>query len=154
GVPARRHNPKNFLGDMEPVDSNHDKSAKSLLSGMTLPAGQSIQFDLTGAVHNVFMHHNVGPFIGKQLIQKLVTSDPTPQYVRRVAAVFDNNGQGVRGDMKAVVKAILTDPEARGAVKLDPMYGKLRETVLSMAIVARTLNAQRHVVCFGQHSTQ
>ena len=153
GVPARRHNPKNFLGDMVPVDSNHDKNAKSLLSGATLPAGQSIQSDLAGAVHNVFMHHNVGPFIGKQLIQKLVTSDPTPQYVRRVAALFDNNGQGVRGDMRAVVNAILIDPEARGAIKLDPTYGKLREPVLFMAAAARALNTQSDGVFFGQQST-
>ena len=93
GVPSRKHNPKNFLGDMVPVDSNHDKGAKTLLNGVTLPAGQSIQSDLTNAIHNIFTHPNVGPFIGKQLIQKLVTGDPTPQYVRRVAAVFDNNGQ-------------------------------------------------------------
>ncbi|MDQ6916709.1 MAG: DUF1800 family protein, partial [Pseudomonadota bacterium] len=109
GIPAKTHNPKNFLGDMTPVDSNHDKGAKTLLNGVTLPAGQSIQSDLTNAIHNIFMHPNVGPFVGKQLIQKLVTGDPTPQYVGRVAAVFNNNGQGVRGDMKATVNAILTD---------------------------------------------
>jgi uncharacterized protein (DUF1800 family) len=154
GVPARKHNPKNFLGDMVPVDSNHDKGAKTLLNGVTLPPGQSIQSDLTNAIHNIFMHPNVGPFIGKQLIQKLVTGDPTPQYVSRVAAAFNNNGQGVRGDMKAVINVILTDPEARGAIKLDPGYGKLREPVLFMAALARTLNTASDGVYFQQQSTQ
>jgi len=154
GVPARKHNPKNFLGDMVPVDSNHDKGAKTLLNGVTLPGGQSIQSDLTNAIHNIFMHPNVGPFIGKQLVQKLVTGDPTPQYVSRVAAVFNNNGQGVRGDMKAVINAILTDPEARGAIKLDPGYGKLREPVLFMAAAARALNTASDGVYFQQQSTQ
>ena len=154
GVPARKHNPKNFLGDMVPVDSNHDKGAKTLLNGVTLPPGQSIQSDLTNAIHNIFMHPNVGPFIGKQLIQKLVTGDPTPQYVSRVAAAFNNNGQGVRGDMKAVINVILTDPEARGAIKLDPGYGKLREPVLFMAAAARALNTASDGVYLQQQSTQ
>jgi uncharacterized protein (DUF1800 family) len=154
GIPARTHNPKNFLGDMVPVDSNHDKGTKLLLNGVTLPAGGTIQADLTAAIHNVFMHPNVGPFIGKQLIQKLVTGDPAPQYVSRVAAIFNNNGHGVRGDMKAVVNAILTDPEVRGAVKLGAGYGKLREPVLFMAAAARALNAQSDGVFFGQQSGQ
>jgi len=154
GVPARTHNPKNFLGDMVPVDSNHDNTARTLLNGAVAPAGLSAQGELAFAIHNIFMHPNVGPFIGKQLIQKLVTGDPTPQYVSRVAAVFNNNGQGVRGDMKAVVAAILTDPEARGATKLDPGYGKLREPVLFMTNAARALNTQSDGVFFGQQSSQ
>ena len=154
GVPSRTHNPKNFLGDMVPVDTNHDKGAKTLLNGATLAAGQSIQSDLTNAIHNIFIHANVGPFIGKQLIQKLVTGDPTPQYVGRVAAAFNNNGQGVRGDMKAVVNAILTDPEARGAAKLDPGYGKLREPALFIAATARALNTASDGVYLQQQSTQ
>jgi hypothetical protein len=154
GVPARTHNPKNFLGDMVPVDSNHDNTARTLLNGAVAPAGLSAQGELTFAIHNIFMHPNVGPFIGKQLIQKLVTGDPTPQYVSRVAAVFNNNGQGVRGDVKAVVAAILTDPEARGATKLDPGYGKLREPVLFMTNAARALNTQSDGVFFGQQSNQ
>jgi len=152
GVPARTHNPKNFLGDMVPVDSNHDKGAKLLLNGVTLPAGGTIQADLTAAIHNVFMHPNVGPFIGKQLIQKLVTGDPSAQYVERVAAAFNDNGDGVRGDMKAVVNAILTDPEARGAAKSDAAYGKLREPVLWMVAAARVLDTQSDGVYFGQQS--
>jgi hypothetical protein len=153
GVPARTHNPKNFLGDMVPVDSNHDNTPRTLLNGAVAPAGLSAQGELTFAIHNIFMHPNVGPFIGKQLIQKLVSGDPTPQYVSRVAAVFNNNGQGVRGDMKAVVAAVLTDPEARGATKLDPGYGKLREPVLFMTSAARALNTQSDGVFFGQQSS-
>ena len=152
GVPARTHDPKNFLGDMVPVDANHDKGAKTLLNGVTLPAGQSIQADLSDAIHNIFTHPNLGPFIGKQLIQKLVTGDPTPQYVSRIAAVFDNNGQGVRGDLRAVVNAILTDPEARGAVKLDPGHGKLREPALFTAAAARALNTSSDGVYLQQQS--
>jgi len=154
GVPARIHNPKNFLGDMAPVDSNHDKGAKLLLNGFVLPGGHTIQADLVAAIHNVFMHPNVGPFIGKQLIQKLVTGDPSPQYVSRVAAAFNDNGQGVRGDMKAVVNAILTDPEARGAAKATPGYGKLREPVLWMIAAARAVNTQSDGVFFAQQSGQ
>jgi hypothetical protein len=154
GVPARTHNPKNFLGDMVPVDSNHDKGAKLLLNGFALPAGGTIQADLTAAIHNVFMHPNVGPFIGRQLIQKLVTGDPSALYVKRVTAAFNDNGQGVRGDMKAVVNAILTDPEARGPAKPAAGYGKLREPVLWMTAVARVLNTQSDGVYFGQQSGQ
>jgi uncharacterized protein (DUF1800 family) len=152
GVPARTHNPKNYLADMYPVDSNHDKGTKQLLNGVTLPAGGTIQADLAAAIHNVFMHPNVGPFIGKQLIQKLVTGDPSPQYVSRVAAAFNDNGQRVRGDMRAVVNAILTDPEARGAFKLDSDYGKLREPVLFIAAAARILGAQSDGVYLAQQT--
>jgi len=154
GVTSRTHNPKNFLGDMVPVDANHDKGAKTLLNGVTLPAGQSIQSDLSNAIHNIFTHPNLGPFIGKQLIQKLVTGDPTPQYASRVAAVFNDNGQGVRGDLRAVVNAILTDPEARGAIKLDAGYGKLREPALFIAAAARALNTASDGVYLQQQSAQ
>jgi hypothetical protein len=84
----------------------------------------------------------VGPFISKQLIQKLVTSDPTPAYVSRVAGVFNNNGVGQRGDLRAVVRAILTDVEARGALKIDPAYGKLTEPAVFMTAVLRALGGR------------
>jgi uncharacterized protein (DUF1800 family) len=154
GVAARTHNPRNYLGDMVPVDSNHDKGTKLLLNGVTLPAGGSIQAELAKAIHNVFTHPNVGPFIGKQLIEKLVTGDPTPQYVRRVAAVFNDNGQGVRGDMKAVVNAILTDTEARGYTKIGAGYGKLREPVLFIAAAARMLGTQSDGMYLAQQTGQ
>jgi uncharacterized protein (DUF1800 family) len=152
GATARTHNPRNYLGDMVPVDGNHDKGAKELLNGVTLPAGGTIQAELAAAIHNIFLHPNVGPFIGKQLIQKLVTGDPTPQYVSRVAAAFNNNGLGVRGDLRAVVNAILTDPEARAYVKVDPGYGKLREPVLFIAAAARMLGAQSDGVYLAQQT--
>jgi uncharacterized protein (DUF1800 family) len=88
------------------------------------------------------MHPNVGPFISQQLIQKLVTGSPSPQYVARVAAVFNNNGAGVRGDMKAVVRAIVDDPEARGDLKIDPAYGKLREPALYLLNLLRAFGGQ------------
>jgi hypothetical protein len=94
----------------------------------------------------------VGPFIGKQLIQKLVTSEPTPAYVARVTAVFDNNGAGMRGDLRAVVRAILMDPEARGARKIDPAYGKLVEPALFMTSLARAANARSDGVTFRNSS--
>jgi len=91
----------------------------------------------------------VAPFIGRQLIQKLVTGDPSPQYVARISAVFADNGAGVRGDLAAVVRAILLDPEARGDIKLDPTYGKLREPALFVAAAARAVNTATDGVYFG-----
>ena len=82
------------------------------------------------ALDDIFNHPNVAPFIGKQLIQHLVTSNPSPAYIARVSAVFADNGSGVRGDMAAVVKAILTDPEARGDTPAQSNYGHLREPAL------------------------
>ena len=153
GGTQRTHNPKNFLGDMVAVASNHDTGAKALLNGTIEPANLDIGSDLANAMRNVFVHPNVGPFIGRQLIQKLVTGDPSPQYVARIANVFDDNGAGVRGDLKAVVRAILLDPEARGDVKLDPSYGKLREPALFVTAAARSVNAKTDGVYFGPAST-
>lgn len=95
---------------------------------------------LNQTLDNIFNHPNVGPFVSKILIQHMVTSDPSPAYVGRVAAVFNNNGSGVRGDMKAVVAAILLDPEARGDAKTDPNFGKLREPIQLMTNMGRTFN--------------
>ena len=97
---------------------------------------------LDKAIDNLFNHPNVGPFVSKLMIQHMVTSDPTPAYVGRVAAVFNNNGLGVRGDMRAVVRAILLDPEARGSVKTDPSYGKLREPVQLTTNFARAFGVR------------
>ncbi|MEP7036875.1 MAG: DUF1800 family protein, partial [Acidobacteriota bacterium] len=94
------------------------------------------------ALDNIFYHPNVAPFVSRYLIQQLVTSDPTPAYVGRAAAVFNNNGSNVRGDLKAVVKAILLDPEARGNIKTDPNYGKLREPVQLATNVLRQFDVQ------------
>ena len=106
---------------------------------VTIPAGTSAQAKLKIALDTLFNHPNVGPFIGRQLIQQLVTSSPSPAYVTRVAAAFANNGQGVRGDMAAVVKAVLLDSEARSAPALNT--GKLREPVLRVTQWLRAFNA-------------
>jgi uncharacterized protein (DUF1800 family) len=114
----------------------HDQDAKQLLvypgaPYSTLPAGQTPQADLENVLDNLFHHPNVGPFIGKQLIQRLVTSNPSPAYVQRVARKFNDNGSGVRGDMKAVIRAILLDDEARNlVVARQPTFGKLTEPVV------------------------
>jgi uncharacterized protein (DUF1800 family) len=130
----------NYDAPMAAVESAHDTTAKILL-GTTLPAGQTAEQDLAGALANIFNHPNVGPFVCKQLIQHLVTSNPSPAYVSRVAAVFANNGQSVRGDMKAVITAILTDSEAR-AGDTNPSFdgGHLREPMLYLANVMRGLS--------------
>jgi uncharacterized protein (DUF1800 family) len=151
GASLAKHDPANFLAPMvlyrtsAGLDANHDKGVKLLLSYLgsvdpTLPAGQDGNTDLQQALDNIFNHPNVGPFIGKQLIQHLVTSNPSPAYVARVAAAFANNGAGTRGDMKAVVRAILLDPEARGSVRTDPAYGHLREPILFVTSFLRAFN--------------
>ncbi len=142
GATQKPHNPTNYRGVMEAVQSNHDVTLKTLLDGATLPAGQSAAQDLEGALDLLFNHPNVGPFIGKQLIQFLVTSNPSAGYVSRVSAAFADNGSGVRGDLKAVVKAILLDSEARGPVQSGTGYGKLREPALLAANLARALEVQ------------
>jgi uncharacterized protein (DUF1800 family) len=132
GSPAKFPNgTANYFAPMAAVESEHDTTAKTLLNGTVLPAGQTAEEDLSGALSNIFNHPNVGPFVCGQLIQHLVTSDPSPAYVSRIAAVFANNGSGVRGDMQAVIRAILEDTEAR-AGDTDPTYngGHLREPVL------------------------
>ncbi|MEP7181413.1 MAG: DUF1800 family protein [Betaproteobacteria bacterium] len=150
-VPTAKTGTRYYGASMVPypitATTGHDANLKALLATITspatptvLPAGQTIQKDTTDAVHNVFMHANTGPFISKQLIQQLVTGNPTPAYVQRISAVFANNGSGVRGDLKAVVRAILLDTEARGAAKVDPTFGKLREPVLMVTGMLRGLS--------------
>jgi uncharacterized protein (DUF1800 family) len=129
-----------YDGPMQAYDAQHDTTAKILLNGTTLPAGQTAAQDLNGALNNLFTHPNVGPFVCQQLIQHLVSSNPSPAYVSRVAAVFADNGNGVRGDMKAVVRAILTDTEARaGDTNASFNGGHLREPMLYLANVIRAL---------------
>ena len=108
----------------------------------TLPANQTVQLDLENAIDNIFNHPNVGPFIGRQLIMRLVTSNPSSAYVGRVTAAFNNNGVGTRGDMKAVIRAILTDVEARdNYVAANNIYGKLREPVIKFIHLHRAFGA-------------
>ena len=129
---------------MQSYPAFHSTSVKSFL-GTTIatqsPANP--EASLKVALDVLFNHPNVGPFFGKQLIQRLVTSNPSPQYVARVAAAFNNNGQGVRGDMKALIKAILLDPEARNDPSIEnPTVGKLREPILRLANWLRAFGAK------------
>ncbi|NRF69986.1 DUF1800 domain-containing protein [Aquincola sp. S2] len=122
---------------MELNDNKHSTLSATFL-GTTIPAGTGGTTALKTALDTLANHPNVGPFIGRQLIQRLVTSNPSGPYVARVAAVFANNGQGQRGDLKAVVKAILLDDEARSDAGLsNPSFGKLREPVLRFVQWAR-----------------
>ncbi len=134
----------NYRDPMIVTAANHDNGAKQVLnySGAVsqIPANQTAEQDFEDALNNVFYHPNVPPFVSKLLIQQLVTSNPTPAYVSRVSSVFVNNGQGTRGDLKAVIRAILLDPEARGNNKTDPDFGKLREPVLFVTNVLRPFN--------------
>jgi len=141
GIPTSfPNNTANYDSPMAAVESQHDMAAKTLLNGTTLPAGQSSSQDLTGALTNIFNHQNVGPFVCRQLIQHLGTSNPSPAYVARISAVFANDGTGIRGNMKAVVQAILLDPEAR-AGDTNPSFdgGHLREPMLYMTNIIRGL---------------
>ncbi len=125
---------------MGAVDEQHDAAAKILLNGTVLPAGQSARGDLEGALDNIFAHPNLPPFVARQLIQHLVSSHPSPAYVARVAAVFVDNGSGVRGDLQAVLRAILLDPEARAGDTVPAFDGgHLREPLLYGASVLRAV---------------
>jgi uncharacterized protein (DUF1800 family) len=109
GAGSKWTNPVNFDGQMVSFPNHHQAGSKLLLDGYAVPGGQTPEQDLANALDDIFNHPNVGPFIGRQLIQHLVTSNPSPAYVSRIAAVFADNGQGVRGDLSAVVRAILVD---------------------------------------------
>jgi endo-chitodextinase len=136
-IPYPRMHPF-WVTPMQAFPTKHSTATKLLLNGVTLAAGQAPEKDLKDALDNIFNHPNVGPFIGKQLIQRLVSSNPSPAYVGRVAAAFANNGAGVRGDMKAVIKAILLDPEARDRnAALGSGFGKQREPIVRLANLVR-----------------
>jgi len=142
----------NYTAPMRMWELQHDTGAKTLLAyagarKTSLPAGQTGLQDVQDAIDNLVEHPNTAPFICRQLIQRLVTSNPTDAYVGRVAAAFANNGSGVRGDLKAVVKAILLDVEARSPTFIgDPEHGKLREPYLR---VTHVLRAFRYTVQDG-----
>lgn len=145
--PNRTEGAPNYIDPMLLNQNNHDITAKTLLSypnavNTNIAANTNGNTELDQALDNIFYHPNVAPFVSKYMIQHLVTSDPTPAYVSRISAVFNNNGSGVRGDMKAVIKAILLDPEARGNVKTDPNFGKLREPVLLLTNLFKAFNVR------------
>ncbi|HIO97300.1 MAG TPA: DUF1800 domain-containing protein [Leucothrix sp.] len=126
------------------VEKYHDKTEKVLLGGNKIPANQTAKADLVKALDNIFKHPNVAPFISKQLIQRLVTSNPSPAYVRRVAEVFNNNGSGVKGDLKAVISAILLDDDVLPPYrhKQSDNFGKLREPILRISHLWRAFKMQ------------
>ena len=132
GEQPRQHNWDYFVGPMETRPQNHDTTAKSFL-GCQLPGSQTVQQDLDATIDCIFNHPNVGPFIVTRLIRSLVTSNPKPEYIARVNAVFENNGQNVRGDLKAVVRAILTDIEARPETPVAT-HGRLKEPLSTSSV--------------------
>jgi uncharacterized protein (DUF1800 family) len=147
GCPNSAPSIVNYKDPMILNQNNHNITTKTLLSypnavNQNIAANLNGNVELDLALDNIFYHPNVGPFVSKLLIQQMVTSDPSPAYVGRVAAAFNNNGAGVRGDMKAVIRTILLDPEARGDVKTDPNYGKLREPVSFATTLLRALNVK------------
>ena len=138
---SKTDDPDRFLKPMVPYESMHDQREKVLFNGTVLPAGQTAREDLEMALDNLFQHANVAPFISKQLIQRLVTSNPSPTYVARVASVFNNNGNGVRGDLKATIKAILLDREALLGYK-QVNFGKLKEPLLKLIHIWRAFDGR------------
>jgi uncharacterized protein (DUF1800 family) len=160
------NNNESYINPMIPTASNHSTLQKNLLSydptnpnnyvtiaSNTSQTTASCNAELSTALDNVFNHPNVGPFISRRLIQRLVCDNPSPAYVYRVAQVFNDNGASVRGDMKAVIKAILTDYEARSTTFLPnwssapgtaglPGYGKVREPVLRTTQIIRAFHPQ------------
>ena len=138
---AEGHNPENFDASMIAVEANHDEGRKVLVGGLALPAGQSAEQDLDDVLHALSAHPNTAPFFSLRLIQHLVTSDPSPEYLGRVSQVFTSS----RGDLKAVVRQILMDPEARqgdGPAAPQPVNaGHWREPVLAVLAMMRNLHA-------------
>ncbi len=134
--------PENWVVPMVAVAAYHDENTKTLLNGTVLPAGGTPEGDLSAALDSIFAHPNLGPFVCRQLIQRLVTSNPSPGYVYRVASVFNDNGQGVRGDLAAVTKAIFTDYDARSPdLATTPGFGKEREPIIRLANLYRAFHA-------------
>jgi uncharacterized protein (DUF1800 family) len=143
GTVPNYRDPMRVRRDGQGREDYHDRGTKTLLNGLVLPGEQSQEQDLNIAIDNIINHQNVAPFISKQLIQHLVTSNPSPDYVARVAGVFTANGDSPT-QLQEVVHAILFDPEARGDFKdpaTEPNYGKLREPVLFITNILRAFNA-------------
>lgn len=137
GAPYRSTNNENFNGLMEPRPENHDKGSKTVF-GKTLPANQSVTKDMDDVLDALFNHPNMPPFVATRLIRSLVTSNPTTGYIKRVADVFADNGQGVRGDLVAVLRQVLTDPDAALPAPTD---GHLQDAILNAIGLGRALDA-------------
>jgi len=133
--------PADWRNPMVNVASHHSPDAKTILNGVLVPAGQTAAQDFSTTLDTIFNHANVGPFVCRQLIQRLVMGNPSPGYLYRVTAVFNNNGQGVRGDLKAIVRAILMDYDARGGARSTQGAGHEREPVIRLTNLLRAFNA-------------
>jgi len=140
GATPQNNNWEYFGAPMESRQQNHSTVAKSLL-GSTLPGGQTVEQDLETVLDILMTHPNTAPFIATRLIRSLVMSNPSPGYIQRIADVFVNDGFGVRGNLKAMVRAILTDAEARNDLA-TANQGRLKEPILQIAGLLRALNGQ------------
>ncbi len=137
-----QRNNQSFNLPMIPFEAFHDTDPKAIIGGVTLPAGRTAYQDLSLALDTLFNHPNVGPFISNRLILRLTTSNPTPAYVGRVAAIFNNDGQGTRGNLLAVLRAILFDPEAINGYANNPTtFGKLKEPLLRQTAIWRAFKS-------------
>jgi uncharacterized protein (DUF1800 family) len=134
--------PANYLNKMMLWPAYHDDTQKTIIGGKIIPASQGGVKDLKDTLDALFNHSNTAPFISRQLIQRLVTSNPSPGYIYRVSKVFENNGAGVRGDMAAVIRSILLDYEARSLdVAQRTSFGKLKEPILRATALFRAFEA-------------
>ncbi len=140
-VPPIFNPPANWREPMVNVASRHSPGSKTILNGVLIPADQTAAEDLRITLDTVFNHPNVGPFFCRQLIQRLVTSNPSPGYLYRVTAVFNDNGQGIRGDLQAVVRAILMDYDARGNALTGQGVGHQREPIIRVTTLLRAFRA-------------
>lgn len=131
---------ENYTVPMEAVASRHDVAAKTFL-GQNFPAGGTALAELNRALDIIFSQSSLAPFVSRQLIQQLVTSNPSQGYVQDITAVFNDNGGGVKGDLAAVVKAILLHSEALASNDPNTMNGKLAEPVLYITSMMRAFNA-------------
>jgi uncharacterized protein (DUF1800 family) len=152
-------NPPFYRGDMVADPEQHDDQQRELLSGISVPAGRTPEQALETVLDSIMSHQNLAPFVSRQLIQFLVTSNPSPAYIARVAQAFNtgiytdqggNIGSGQTGDMQATIAAVLLDPDARSAsVAEQNTFGRLREPALYIAGAIRALNGQSDGVALG-----
>jgi uncharacterized protein (DUF1800 family) len=145
GAKPKTDNPEYYIGQMFAVESEHDTTAKTIFANITIPAGQTAEQDLDSLLDALMAQPTMAPFVSQQLIQHLVTSNPSPQYIARVSSVFKDDGNGVIGNLQAVITEILTDPEARAGddptAAVNPAFGHQREPVLFIPNILRGLNA-------------
>src|SRR5690606_14002601 len=137
-------NDTSYIPDLVMWNTYHEPGVKNLLNGFQVPDRNPVNgdADIEDALQNLFQHPNTPPFVSKRLIQRLVTSNPSPSYVEDIANVFINNGSGIRGDMFAVIKAILLHPEAKACENCDnDQYGMLREPMIRYFQIHKAFNA-------------